>query len=257
MHVIPLTKINKKYPSELELRLFRKSLDKLLRKTHIKGTDDMNKSDLKIIYEKLTVAWQYECNSKSICKLTDPELTSFMNCLKEVHKQTNELSPKSSTEIEKRIINKIRVNAGKNADFLLNDLLDLRQEKIIDSCRKLDIIDFDLLTSAEKEFYNKIMPSFKGYRKMRNMYSVLSDSCSSETQTDNAPNYCITNEFEIDHNKPAKEVEYILMRTLDSIPALVGYDSVVYGPFKKEEMGVIPKINASILAKERLIEIIS
>lgn len=48
--------------------------------------------------------------------------------------------------------------------------------------------------------------------------------------------------------------EYLLIRFLEDAPPLVGFDTLTYGPFEKEDVASIPHKNALILLQEKVAE---
>jgi DNA replication initiation complex subunit (GINS family) len=163
------------------------------------------------------------------------------------------VQPGNNNEIiTAEIIEELNSQSSAMVDYYISDLLNMRQTKIMSYCKNLEIIDADYLTSIELDFYNKVMAAFKGYGKMRNIYNVAADTCASESTVDDNIPFCQSDEFQADSN----DIEYVLVRILDEIDPLVGFDYNTYGPFKKEDVAKIPKINAIILEKENLAEII-
>lgn len=214
----------------------------------------MEQKNLRVIYSNLMAQWQTECNWQELRKLSDDEFETYLKFQKQIHDLEHEAPPKDVDDTTRKIIWELKLNSGKIIDFLINDLLDLRQEKIIRMCRDLEIIDESLLTSTEYEFYKNVMSAFKGYRKMRNAYSVIADACQIEPEIEESAAFCQVEGYS--DNISSTKVEYSLMRVLKEIESIVGFDSCIYGPFKKEDIALIPKINAKILEKEKLIELI-
>ena len=55
-----------------------------------------------------------------------------------------------------------------------------------------------------------------------------------------------------EHSLSVKINQFTLVRMLDDLPAIVGMDLVTYGPFKKEDIVLIPYDNAKILVTKEL-----
>lgn len=49
--------------------------------------------------------------------------------------------------------------------------------------------------------------------------------------------------------KIAKDSELVTMLVFDDVDSIVGVDERVYGPFRPQDLVVLPKINAKILLK--------
>ncbi|MHA1728428.1 MAG: DNA replication complex subunit Gins51 [Promethearchaeota archaeon] len=228
--------------------------------------------DYEDVFEKLVMLWQTERNSeKKISELSDKDLEMFLEFQKKIHKQysnsqklsgNNEFGNDPTLENTKLnadnktadlIIQDLRINSIKIVDYYINDLLDIRQKKIINICKHLEIIEKEeLLTSIEHDFYRTIMSAFKGYKKMRNIYRVIADTSQIK------PEYEKTTDIQQKNVLISKsiKVKYSFIRVLNKIPSLVGSDFLVYGPFKKEDIAEIPRLNALIMEKEKLVEII-
>ncbi|MHA1819912.1 MAG: DNA replication complex subunit Gins51 [Promethearchaeota archaeon] len=238
--------------------------------------------DFKTLFEKLLVQWQYEINSNELFKITDDILRVFLQFQKDIHDLQHDSPPPDTDELTRKIIWEIKVEAAKIVDFLISDTLDLRQEKILNLCRKLETIDPDLMTSAEHDFYQNIMSAFKGYKKTRNLYNVIIDECAIEQSMEDlngdemtsenkmieeslsvckdtgetaSPMVNTTKERQIQYDA-LKNIEYTLIKVLQNFEPIVGIDLITYGPFKKESIARIPKINARILEKEKFCKIL-
>lgn len=209
------------------------------------------------IFNKLKLIWQAELNSEKLNRLDNEDFEVLIKFQKHLH--TLEIKTPADNERSKEIqalydglIQEIRTSSVSLVDFYINDLLDLRQEKIIKSCKALKIIDEEFLTKIEYDFYNHIISAFKGYKKMRNLYSLIADACLPEPIKKQTEAFCQNPEF----LKKGVDTEYSLIRILRKIPSIVGFDMITYGPFNKEDIAKIPKINAIILEKENLVEFI-
>ena len=209
------------------------------------------------IFNKLKLTWQAELNSEKLNRLDNKDFEVLIKFQKQIHALENKIPPDDEKSKEINIsfdglIQEIRTSSVALVDFYINDLLDLRQEKIIKSCKNLKIIDDEFLTKIEYDFYNNIISAFKGYKKMRNMYSVIADACLPEPIKKQTQAFCQNPEF----LKKGDSTEYSLIRVLREIPSIVGFDMITYGPFIKEDIAKIPKINAIILEKENSVEFI-
>lgn len=60
------------------------------------------------------------------------------------------------------------------------------------------------------------------------------------------------NEFiDLESKKIAKDSELVKMIVFDDVGAIVGVDEKIYGPFRPQDIVIIPKINAKIFVKNR------
>lgn len=213
----------------------------------------MDKKLLKSAFDKLMMMWDSEINLADLGILTDKDLDFFIEFQTEVHKQETENEIKSDPK--SNAINKdLQSIACDMVNFIINDLLDIRVEKILNNCRNQNRIDESLMTSSEIDFYRNLMTAFKGYQKIRNVYDSITESCKPEVNP-----ICDSTISKIEESNPLNpllKLEYIAFFALDEIPPLKGIDFLNYGPYKKEDVGILPKVNAQILEKEKLIKII-
>ena len=56
---------------------------------------------------------------------------------------------------------------------------------------------------------------------------------------------------DFESKKLAKESELVTMLVFDNVDSIVGVDEKVYGPFRPQDLVVLPKINAKIFVKNR------
>ncbi|MBD3350518.1 MAG: hypothetical protein GF364_03430 [Candidatus Lokiarchaeota archaeon] len=216
----------------------------------------MGKKDLKLTFDKLMMQWESEANDPKLRPLSDNQLDYYLEFQQMVHKQEEEKEEFQGnvTNNAQKLIKELKINACNMVDFFINDLLDIRQQKIVDTCQTLNLLDELLLTSAEKDFNRNLTSAFKGYNKMRNIYSVIMDSCHSEPETaEEEDDACIVDTLQ---GSP-KKTQFVFITAIKNIPSLVGSDSIIYGPFKQGEFALIPKINAKILNKEGMANIFS
>lgn len=213
----------------------------------------MDKKLLKSAFDRLIMVWESENNLADLGPLTDKDLDFFIDFQTEVHKQETENTQKSDPKLN--AINKeLQSNACEMVNFVINDLLDIRVEKILNNCRTQNRIEETLMTSSEIEFYRNLMTAFKGYKKIRNVYDSITEICKPEVKP-----VCDPVIGEIEETKPLNtplKLEYIAFFALDEISPLKGIDFLNYGPYKKEDIGILPRVNAQILEKEKLIKII-
>ena len=225
------------------------------------------------IYLFLFRVWKIEATSNKIGKIKDKD-----NILKEIQfliTKIKELIEKS--EKRENVIKKIHEKTLENILFMIKDFFNIRSEKILKQCRSLQRIDEEYLFPAEQEFYKQLYSAFKGDSKTKkfllaniennNNISIKSEEKIKpdqdfeyrETNQDiinklkpNSISKFETNQISENNQKVKKnhEVGYILIRFTKDIPALVGRDLKIYGPFKNQDISRLPIQNASILIEE-------
>ncbi len=210
----------------------------------------MNTQEFKTIYEELIFGWELECASDEITPLPEAKLKKFMNFQKEIHQLEQHAPPSDASEEDKSIIWELKKESSKNVDFIVNDLLAIRQEKIIQLSKKLEIIEENVLTLSEQQFYRSLLSAFKGYKKTKQYQNAIAESCPEDPPIDSNIEVCEAETFAAD-----APIEYCDIRVLKDAPSLVGPDFIIYGPFHREEIVRLPKSSARIMEKEKIIEI--
>ncbi len=210
----------------------------------------MNAQEFKTIYQKMLFDWELECTSDEITAFGEGKLKKYIAFQKEIHQLEQHAPPSEATEADKNIIWELKKESSKNVDFILNDLLAIRQEKIIQMSKNLEIIEDITLTLSEQEFYRSLMSAFKGYKKTKQYSNPITDC------PDHEPINVMDEPCEPEILSPSAKIEYCDVRVLRDAPSLVGPDFVVYGPFHKEETVRLPINSAKIMEKEKIIEIL-
>jgi len=215
------------------------------------------------IYLFLFRAWKHEVSSNKIGKIIDKEI---------ILKDIQFLISKIKESIEKsdkkeKVIKRIHEKTLENILYMIKDFFDIRSEKILNLSRSLQIIDEETLFPVEKDYYKQLFLAFKGDSKTKKylLASIENNHNIHNTKIDEKeksqsisilePDEISTNmESKIAENnqmlKKNQDEEYILIRFTKNIPALVGKDLKVYGPFQKEDIAQLPIQNASILIEE-------
>ncbi len=232
------------------------------------------------IYLLLFRAWKNEATSNNIGNIKDRD-----NFLKEIQFLITKIK-ESIEKSQKRenVIKRINEKTLENTLYMIKDFYNIRSEKILNLCRSLQKIDEKFLFPVELDYYKQLYSAFKGDSKTKkyllasiennngishkNEEKLQPNKNSDEIETrqdlikqinSNSNPVLETNENLIDTNgnttkkqiiKKKHDVAYILIRFTKSIPALVGKDLKIYGPFNKEDIVRLPIQNASILIEE-------
>jgi DNA replication initiation complex subunit (GINS family) len=151
-------------------------------------------------------------------------------------KETQQSLTTTNVELEKqkRLVKHIRKQ--------LNDLIDLRQKKIINSARmraKLPstIINNDLLTPEEKEFFDNTVKLFRSFKK-----DLLNKEISPEEIKNTQTKENTTKTIETKENMTVK--------FLVDMPKFYGPKKQILGPYKKEQIAEVPTLIAKALIKK-------
>lgn len=106
---------------------------------------------------------------------------------------------------------------------MLNQLLQLRVQKILATLSSSNSVDYDLLTRLERRFVDQIS------KNIQNVYELVNDLF--------AP---------LDADESSR---FVLIRFLEDHPPLIGVDLRTYGPFKADDLAIIPLENARVIIR--------
>jgi DNA replication initiation complex subunit (GINS family) len=215
--------------------------------------------DLEKEYEKLYQHWLHEFEQPNLTELNRKLFDQYTNVFKSIdNHQEDETDP---------IKFKIFESYKNNITFLYEDLLKMRELKIINSALVLKELNLENVLDAEKLLYQNLISSIKGYRKVKAI-SIFDGQEASELEEqiqieeDTVPKI---DESETIRNKESEisetiikhekeELNFMVIRFLKKTPPLVGIDLINYGPFEVEDLASIPSQNAKILILEKFAE---
>lgn len=144
-------------------------------------------------------------------------------------KETRNLSEEKSRDLISTLIRRER-------DIIVNitiRLLTVRLEKIIN--QNDELINIGIMTPEEKYLIDASTTSKKRFDKIRDAI--------------------INGQTSLIRNVSKKiSSKYIVVRFLQSSSSIIGTDFVKYGPYKKEDVGVIPIDNAKPLLKQKIVQ---
>ncbi len=228
------------------------------------------------IYLFLFRVWKIEATSNKIGKIKEKDII-----LKDIKFLINKIKQSiEKSDKKEKAIKRIHEKTLENIHYMIKDFFDMRSEKILKLSRSLQKIDEEFLFPVEQEYYKQLYSAFKGDSKtMKYLLASIennnnkNNNISTKSEERTKPNqdfeYEETNQDLITKLKPkipiseTKEIpennqllkknqneEYIVIRFTKNIPALVGKDLKIYGPFQKEDIARLPIQNASILIEE-------
>ena len=216
------------------------------------------------IYLFLFRSWKNESTSNKIRNIKDKE-----NFLKEIQYLIAKIKESiEKSEKKENVIKRIHEKTLENILYMVKDFYNIRSEKILNLCRSLQKIDEGSLFPVEQDYYKQLYSAFKGDSKTKkyllarieNNHKIsnkkFDEKGIKQNNFDQINSNSIpileTNEI-VENNQKLKknqDEEYILIRFTKNIPALVGKDLKIYGPFKKQDISRLPIQNASILIEE-------
>ena len=148
----------------------------------------------------------------------------------------------ASTSADKPLQAEILTQEALNLEFMIEDLLTLRRDKILKAVLTGRRPTGDM-TLSEEEFYNRIQRSFDGHSEF--VKDSLAGSVSPNGKKTTKKRKASKDMTEEPTAQGREETELIVVRFLQPIDeAFMGLDEQTYGPFKKEEIATIPAENA-------------
>jgi DNA replication initiation complex subunit (GINS family) len=173
-------------------------------------------------------SWQAEVDSDELKDLDDLRLTRMTSYLSSVRLLLAE------TPAEDLLKADLLTQEAMNLEFMLNDLLRLRERKIL-SAALAQRRPLGSMTLAEEEFYNRLVRAVDGHIEF--VKTILSGASSSK-----AP---VEGEESATKSSESEGVEYVSVVFLRPVEhAFVGLDEATYGPFKVGDNAMIPIENA-------------
>ncbi|MFX1411333.1 MAG: hypothetical protein ACFFA6_13365 [Promethearchaeota archaeon] len=216
--------------------------------------------ELRKDYEKLYQHWLDE--------FQQTELTALSQDLFEEYKKIINFINDYKEDKEDNLKYKLLESYKDNFNFLFKDLLKIREIKITNFALALKEINLDNVIEAEKLFYQNLVSSKKGYRKVKRL-SIFRETEDLQLEkaevvengrdigleeTDLLSEVKIAKKSETTIEESKEDYNYTLIRFLKKTPPLVGIDFINYGPFEKEDIANIPFKNAKILIYEKFAE---
>jgi DNA replication initiation complex subunit (GINS family) len=178
-------------------------------------------------YDNIRVTWEKEAESEELQDLQDTKLAKMIAYLSQVRLGL------AHTDAKDRLKSDLLQKEAKNLEFMLKDLLMLRRDKILKASLALRR-PLGGMTLPEEEFYNRLV---RGVEK----HTEFVQETLSGTPVATVKRSVVSSE----KDSESETVDYVLVRFLRPIENhFLGLDEVTYGPFKKEDVAVIPTINA-------------
>lgn len=181
-------------------------------------------------YRRLLEAWKREKESTDIQSIS----ASFIQEMRAYVELLNK-TPTESDTLRGSIVQKERAYASK----MLRDLVDKRLEKILYSELNGVPLDAKSLIPEEQKLYSNIRQLLAGYKRGVELPEVR------EIQSQPAPPSVDSSQTQEVIKPPSgRDVEMVVVRFLQPLPAIMGIDMKAYGPFDKEDVASIPLENA-------------
>jgi DNA replication factor GINS len=177
------------------------------------------------MYNELNEIWKRELESDELENLPPDfysKIADYMRKLKEESRMLDKRTVKASL-LKKEI---------QNVKRMLNNMFRTRYKKIVRKAAKGEKIQSNVLTVEEEKIY-------AGFSSL------------AETYWSFAKNIIRGYVPKVDVGQEHKRT---VLRFLKDVPAIIGADMKVYGPFKVEDVASLPIENAKVLVKQGLTE---
>jgi len=215
---------------------------------------------LKRDYSKLYQHWLKEFEEPDLTCLLQEDFDSYKKILAEI----NVVQVDKTDDIKVQLIESYK----KNLDYLFNDLLKIREAKIISAALANQEINLENVIETEKLLYQNLISTFKGYKKVKNLFlsedqpmleqeMKVDEISEEESELEKVEEIQLKEDLKPKEEKikeKEKRYNYTLIRFLEKAEALVGIDLINYGPFEKNDIANLPYKNAVILINEKLAE---
>jgi DNA replication initiation complex subunit (GINS family) len=173
------------------------------------------------MYDTLFQAWIKEREETELQKLPKDfyqEATEYINRIRQESRMLDRHSTKA------KLISDEMSRAAK----LLEELAKLRLQKLTRTAMTTNFSNSKALTSEEERIFTQLTPSLEAF------HTLLKGALRGKRQK---------------LEKKAKQSKRKTVRFLKEVPAIVGVDLKIYGPFSPEDVGSLPVENAQVLVK--------
>jgi len=186
------------------------------------------------LFDKIQNKWKEEREKTNLTPMNE----AFYGAMRDFLKTK---SVRAKEEINP-LIKKVLVEKLNRMQFVVDDLLKIRTTKIIQAVLKKEELTV-ILAREEQNFYERMKMLYDVYLK-----DVFSPKDIAYTDVDSIVGKLSDAEVE-------DSIEYVAIRFLEGTKDhFQGVDGNQYGPFEKEDIGILPKDNAVGLVKREIAE---
>lgn len=185
-------------------------------------------------YTRLHDAWDKETTNEVLQNIPDDFLHEMKNYVQQLNKTT------ANTET---LSGNLTTTERRYANQMLRELTELRLNKIIKSEVNGLPLDAQAMTPEEQKLHSNLRQLLTGYKQGAELPTPQSQPEPKPRLTPKKKEPTPPPKIE------EKDMELVLVRFLQSLPAIMGIDMKAYGPFQPEELANIPRQNAENLIK--------
>ncbi len=191
-------------------------------------------------YNDILTTWTREIENEGLQDLGDLRLSKMVSYLSGVRLSL------ASIDAEERVQADILTQEALNIEFMLEDLLELRKQKILKAAISGHSPRSDM-TLSEEEFYNRCQRALDGHTEFIKESLAGFPSPTKKKKKKKKADIKKAPETPTDSDI----IDYVTVRFLRSIEEpFMGLDEKTYGPFKKEDIVMIPAANASLWLRD-------
>lgn len=185
-------------------------------------------------YADIQAAWKNEQENEGLQNLGDLKLSKMVSYLSNVRLSLASLGADEQIQAD------ILTQEILNLEFMIEDLLNIRKQKILKSALSGHRPRGDM-TLSEEDFYNRFQNALDGHAE------YVNDSLAGTPKTTKKKKKEKKAKREEPESVPdTDEIDYVYVRFLREIEEQVmGLDERTYGPFKKESVAKLPAANVS------------
>lgn len=172
------------------------------------------------MYRRLLELWMQELEERRLQALSDKaldEIRDYLDSLKERFSEEGVQAALSRAEYER-------------AQTIIARLTELKLRKALEQCKERSELKKGSALGIEKKFLRAVM-------------ELLANMEREEVK-------------EREEIEKAPKEERVVVRFLKDVPSFIGVDLKTYGPFKSEDVALIPVQNAEALARRGLVKIV-
>ncbi|MBT8172311.1 hypothetical protein KJN74_05525 [Candidatus Bathyarchaeota archaeon] len=174
------------------------------------------------MYDQLYELWKKEKENKDVIQQLPKEFYLKIAGYVKKLKEENRMLDKKTTKA------KLLKNELRNVKVMSSEIFSLRYKKLQKGAFIHGSIRRDALTKEEKTLYGNVMVLGDNYNKFYK--DILRGHFS--------------------WGKKSEKQNFIILRLVQEIPALIGVDLKKYGPFSPEDVAILPPENAGILINQ-------
>jgi DNA replication initiation complex subunit (GINS family) len=146
----------------------------------------------------------------------------------------------AALDAEERVQADVLTQEALNLEFMIEDLLELRKQKILKSALSGHRPRGDM-TLSEEDFYNRFQNALYGHTEF--IKESLAGIPSTKKKKKKKKR---TKKKEPEPSSDTDDIDYVYVRFLRTIEdQVMGLDEKTYGPFKKESVAKLPAANVS------------